>query len=82
MIRFIEYPIKKRPPSPSEKRVRKHCLLNICLSDKMQVARPMIEVMLDGKKAYRTFAVEKMFESRQEAEDYAAAYGIIDVKYE
>jgi len=59
---------------------RKYCLLNINPGGVMQ--RPVIEVEIKGQKEWREYDIEKIFESRAEAERYAKENRIADVKWE
>jgi|GEM_PF-1174949 len=59
---------------------RKYCLLNISPRGVMQ--RPVIEVEIKGQKEWREYDIEKIFESRAEAEHYAKENRITNVKWE
>ncbi len=59
---------------------RKYCLLNIM--PKGVAARPVTEVEINGQKEWREYDIEKVFESRAEAEHYAKENHITNVKWE
>jgi hypothetical protein len=81
VIRKIDYPIFKRV-SPKNKTEKKICLLNICPENRGKVARPVIEVEVDGKKTFREFDVAKVFKDRAEAEAFAKKHDIKDARYD
>ncbi|MHC9542502.1 MAG: hypothetical protein AB9903_23590 [Vulcanimicrobiota bacterium] len=59
---------------------RKYCLLDIAPRGVMQ--RPVIEVEIKGQKEWREYEIERIFESRAEAERYAKENRITNVKWE
>jgi hypothetical protein len=59
--------------------VERICLLDICPPDAGLVQRRVIEVTIDGEKAWREFDVVRAFADEKEALAYAAQNGIEDV---
>ena len=56
------------------------CLLDICPPDQGLLQRRVIEVNVDGERAWREFDVVRVFEDEKEAAAYAAQHGITDVE--
>lgn len=54
---------------------KKFCLLQI-YSQGGEIARPVLEVEIDGKQQWCEFDVLKTFKDESEAESYAKAHGI------
>jgi hypothetical protein len=83
IIRKIRLAHCKRGPAVCEKcremDVERICLLDICPPDAGQVQRRVVEVTMDGEKAWREFDVVRMFADDDEAAAYAAQNGIADV---
>lgn len=84
IIRMISLQHCKKGPDRCDKckamNARKYCLLNISPKGVMQ--RPVIEVEIKGQKEWREYDIEKIFESRAEAECYAKENRITNVKWE
>ncbi|MGV8121654.1 MAG: hypothetical protein AB2L14_17985 [Candidatus Xenobiia bacterium LiM19] len=84
IIRKIQLQHCKKGPDRCDKCkamcARKYCLLNISPRGVMQ--RPVIEVEIKGQKEWREYDIEKIFESRAEAEHYAKENRITNVKWE
>lgn len=49
----------------------KWALLDIAPSEHPMVARPMIEIEMNGEKVFQTFDVMKYFDKKKEAIDYS-----------
>ena len=49
----------------------KYALLDIAPNDPELMARPMIQIEIDGKKEFRVFDVVKYFDTLEAAKDYA-----------
>jgi len=65
-------------PKCREVYTRKYCLLDICVDG--NAARPVIEVEIDGEKAWRAFDIIKIFETYDEAFVYAQTHKVPFVK--
>jgi hypothetical protein len=65
-------------PKCREVYTRKYCLLDICVQGDM--ARPVIEVEINGEKVWRAFDITKIFETYDQAIAYARANKIPFVK--
>ncbi len=55
------------------------CLLDIAPPDQGMVQRRVIELQIDGERAWREFDVIRVFADEAEARAYAAANGIDDI---
>ncbi|MEK7724952.1 MAG: hypothetical protein AAB336_11415 [Acidobacteriota bacterium] len=75
IIRIVEIPLTKKPNVPSEPKI---ALLNTCLNDEIPQQRPVIEVIRNGKKEFREFEINRIFDNKEQAEKYAKAKGITD----
>ncbi len=78
IIRVVEIPMTKKPNVPSEPKI---ALLNTCLNDTIPQQRPVIEVIRNGKKAFREFEIIRIFKDNAEAEKYAEDNGLTDVEF-
>lgn len=65
-------------PKCREVYTRKYCLLDICVEG--NAARPVIEVEINGEKAWREFDIIKIFETCDEAIAYAEVHRVHLVK--
>lgn len=65
-------------PKCREVYTRKYCLLDICVGG--NAARPVIEVEIEGEKAWRAFDIIKIFETYDKAIAYARAHKVPFVK--
>lgn len=65
-------------PKCREVYTRKYCLLDICVQG--NAARPVIEVEINGEKAWRAFDIIKIFETYDKAIAYARAHKVPFVK--
>lgn len=83
IIREVPFAHCKRGPERCEKcrtmNVTRICLLDIAPPDPGTIQRRVIQVTIDGEESWREFDVMRSFESREEAQAYAAANGIEDV---
>ena len=79
IIRVVEMPLTKKPKVPRKPKI---VLLNTCIDDEIPRQRPVIEVIRNGKKEFRTFEVIKVFTDRAEAENYAEENGLTDVDFD
>ncbi|MBN1977922.1 MAG: hypothetical protein JW918_11010 [Anaerolineae bacterium] len=83
IIRKIRLAHCKRGPEVCEKcremDVERICLLDISPPDAGLVQRRVIEVTIEGEKAWREFDVVRAFADEEEAAAYAAQNGIEDV---
>jgi hypothetical protein len=83
IIRKIRLAHCKRGPEVCEKcreiDAERICLLDICPPDAGLVQRRVIEVTIDGEKAWREFDVVRVFADEEEAAAYAAQNGIEDI---
>lgn len=61
--------------------IGKVCLLDVGFSDEGKQQRRVVQVTIDGEEIWREFEIVKVFETRGEAEKYAAENGIKDVEY-
>lgn len=75
----------KRGPSTCEKcremNQERICLLDICAPDAGKMQRRAIQIDQGGEVVWREFDIVKLFESEDEAQEYAARHGIHDVEF-
>ncbi len=74
IVKKVQLTHCKRGPQSCEKcravAADKYCLLDICPDDP-QIARPMVMVETNGAPIWREYDIEKIFDSRQDALEYA-----------
>jgi hypothetical protein len=85
IIRKVRIAHCKRGPSVCEKcremDAEKICLLDICPPREGEIQRRVIQVNVGGEEAWREFDIVRMFESQEEAREYADKNGIEDVVF-
>jgi glutamine cyclotransferase len=75
VIRRIDYPVRKRS-NPVQTTAERIALLDVCPTARGQVARPVIEITANGRRVRAEFDVVRLFQTEEEARDYASLYGI------
>lgn len=78
VIRRVLYPVSKTRKPDQKMRI---ALLDICPPNKGLVARPMTTIMIDGEPHYYEYDVIKVFETENEAKNYARENAISDVDH-
>lgn len=61
--------------------VEKICLLDIAPPQAGEVQRRVIEVEIEGQRAWREFDIVRLFDDQEEAGQYAQDNGIQDVVF-
>ena len=78
LIRVIEMPLRKKKDHPGEPKI---VLLNVCLPAKArELQHPQITFEENGRNATRIYEVMRVFADRDEAEEYARANWVTDIK--
>lgn len=85
IIRKVRIAHCKRGPSVCEKcremDAEEICLLDICSPREGEIQRRVIQVNIGGEEIWREFDIVRMFESQEEAREYADKNGIGDVVF-
>ena len=85
IIRKIRIAHCKRGPSTCDKcremDAERICLLDICPPHAGEIQRRVIEVNREGEKVWHEFDIVRMFESEEEAREYAGKNAIEDIEF-
>lgn len=85
IIRRIRLAHCKRGPSICDKcremDAEKICLLDICPPNVGEIQRRVIQVNVEGEAVWREFDIVRVFDSEEEAKEYAARNAIEDIEF-